>query len=68
MTEKKNLTTTIMTTQQIVLPYGKVKTLVRDFKVSYPTIKSALTGRTNSSTARMLRAAALQRGGKYDQD
>lgn len=49
--------------KQIFLPSMEKKKLERDFKTSRPTVWAALNYTTNSKFAKMLRAAALQRGG-----
>ena len=48
--------------KEIILNSKTRKELAGTFKVSLPTVWSALTYKTNSGTAKMLRAAALQRG------
>lgn len=55
--------------KQIFLPDEVKKEVAKTFKVSYVTLWNALTFKTRSDRARMLRAAALQRGGvMYDPD
>lgn len=49
--------------KQIVIDSAKRKEIIRKFEVSEVTMWSALNYHTHSSKARMLRAAALQRGG-----
>lgn len=47
----------------ILLPHGERTRLARDFKVSIRTVYTALEFKSDSPTARMLRKAALERGG-----
>jgi hypothetical protein len=47
----------------ILLPHGERTRLAKDFKTTYVTVRDALDFKTNSSLAKMLRAAALERGG-----
>lgn len=47
-----------------MLPHGERTHLARDFKVSTRTVYSALEYRSDSTLARMLRKAALERGGR----
>ena len=49
--------------KQIFLSNEKKKEIAKTFKVSRQTVWYALTFRTKSSVADMLRAAAIQRGG-----
>lgn len=49
--------------KQIFLSTEKKKEIAKTFKVSRQTVWYALTFRTKSSVADMLRAAAIQRGG-----
>lgn len=48
----------------IIMPPGGVKKLAKDFKISRQTIHKALRGISDSDKARMLRKAALERGGR----
>lgn len=50
-------------TRMIVLPHGDRTQLAADFKTTYQTVYSALHFITDSPKARMLRAAAIERGG-----
>ncbi len=47
----------------IKLGHGEVNKLAKDFKVSLPTVRKALQGKSGTSVAMMLRKAALERGG-----
>lgn len=47
----------------IILPPGGIEKLAADFKYSRQTVSAALRGKYDSSVAKMLRAAALERGG-----
>ena len=47
----------------IILPHGERSRLAKDFKTTYRTVYSALNFITNSPKARILREAALKRGG-----
>lgn len=48
---------------KIILPFGEQNRLAKDFKVHRLTVGRALNGKRDTSQAKMLRAAALQRGG-----
>lgn len=50
-------------TKQILLPHSVRKELDRTFKLGRNELQRALTYTTNSGRAKMLRVAALQRGG-----
>jgi hypothetical protein len=52
-----------MDDKQIFLPTEVKKELMKDFKTNKVTLWNALTFKTNSSFANMLRKAALERGG-----
>lgn len=47
----------------VILPPGGIEKLAADFKFSRKTVSLALRGHSDSSVARMLRAAAVERGG-----
>lgn len=47
----------------IALPPGGCRKLAKDFKVTTATVSRALQYRRDSPICRMLRAAALERGG-----
>lgn len=47
----------------IKLEHGEISRLAKVFKVSLPTVRKALRGETGSGLAKVLRAAALERGG-----
>ncbi|MDL2251745.1 hypothetical protein LJC12_02730 [Odoribacter sp. OttesenSCG-928-J03] len=49
---------------EIMLPIGGRKALAVEFNVSRITVWKALTGRSNSLKARMIRKVALEKGGK----
>lgn len=49
--------------QTIILPYGERKRLAKEFNTSTVTVYSALTYKTDSPLAKMIRKAALERGG-----
>lgn len=49
--------------RRIILPKGGIQKLSKDFGFSRITIWSALTYKTHSSKAKMIRKAALERGG-----
>lgn len=48
---------------RIIMPNGEQTRLAKDFKVSRKTVWEALTGRKDTDLARMLRKAAIERGG-----
>jgi len=53
--------------KEILIPTKDKKVLAKDFNTSRITVWSALKFKTNSGLADMIRAAALERGGKiYD--
>lgn len=47
----------------IILPHGERIRLAKDFKTTYQTVYSALNFITDSPKARILRKAAIERGG-----
>lgn len=50
----------------IVMPHGGVSRLAAKFRVTRKTVYEALSGKSNSALARMLRKAALEgEGEKY---
>lgn len=49
---------------EILLPKGERGKLAAEFNVSMVTIWKALTGKSNSEKARMIRKAAMERGGQ----
>lgn len=52
---------------RIMLPNGEQTKLARDFGVSRKSVWEALTGRKDTDLAKMLRRAAIERGGmEYD--
>jgi len=54
--------------QKILVPDG-VRTQLRDlFKTSYPTVRSALNGETNSELAQKIRHTAIERFGGVEID
>lgn len=48
---------------RIIMPNGAQTKLAKEFNVSRKSVWEALTGRKNTALARMLRKAALERGG-----
>ncbi|MGJ7025075.1 hypothetical protein GGQ94_000771 [Petrimonas sulfuriphila] len=53
---------------KILVPDG-VRTKLRDlFKTSYPTVRGALNGETNSELARKIRHTAIERFGGVELD
>jgi hypothetical protein len=48
---------------EILVNHGDRRKLMRLFAASYPTVQSALRGRTNTLRAQRIRAAALKMGG-----
>ena len=50
--------------KQILTAHGEGKALAEIFKVSGPTIRKALKGRSKSKLALQIRQAAIERGGK----
>lgn len=48
---------------EILVCWGDRQKLMEIFRVSYPTVRAALRGQTNSDLARRIRTAALKRGG-----
>ena len=54
---------------EIILPHGQKKKLADDFRVSAKFVWEALTGKSNTNRAKMIRKAAIERGGMvFDQD
>ncbi len=54
---------------KIILPKGEHKRLAEDFKVSQMTVYRALSYKRNTAQAKMLRKAAIERGGaEYNPD
>lgn len=54
---------------QIMLPHGEHAKLASEFGVSRMTVYRALSGKRNTPQAKMLRKAAIERGGvEYDPD
>lgn len=49
--------------RRIILPKGGIKNLSKDFRLSRIAVWHALTYKTHSSKARMIRKAAIERGG-----
>lgn len=47
----------------ILMPPGEKKKLAEDFNTSKVTVWKALNGKSNTTVTRMLRKAALERGG-----
>ena len=48
---------------KILTRHGERQELGKIFKVSQPTIRRALDGRTNTDLAKKIRTAAIKRGG-----
>lgn len=48
---------------KIMLSHGEQKKLAKDFKVSHMTVYRALSGKRDTPQAKMLRKAAIERGG-----
>ena len=48
---------------RILVAPGEKVYLTRLFAISYPTVRKALNGKSNSSTSLKIRKAALERGG-----
>lgn len=48
---------------EILVGYGERQKLMAIFRTSYPTVRAALRGKTNTDLARKIRTAALKRGG-----
>jgi len=51
----------------IMLELGAVNKLAKDFRCHRKTVSAALRGKMDTPTARVLRAAALERGGRIAQ-
>jgi len=52
---------------RIMLPYGEGGRLATELNVSYVCVWKALTGKSDTPLARMIRKAAIERGGaEYD--
>ena len=49
--------------KEIYLPIEVKREIAKDFKTTHVTVWSALTFRTKSRRANMIRAAAIERGG-----
>ena len=49
--------------REIMVSWGERQELMAIFRTSYPTVRAALRGKSNTDLARKIRTAALKRGG-----
>ena len=49
--------------EQVLVEHGERQVLGKLFRVSQPTVRAALSGKTNTQVAREIRKAAIERGG-----
>lgn len=52
----------------IIVPKGVTSAIAKEFSYARFTVWKSLKGKSNTKVAQLIRAAALQRGGKYLED